>query len=183
MRVAEAEILIVPGLGGSGEDHWQTRWEAKLSTARRVEQDGWDAPALEAWTDRLVAEVAASERPVVLVAHSLGVLTVAHAAGRFPAGKVAAAFLVAPPSDATVREIAAVDPAFAPAPRAALPFPSLVVASRDDAMAPYEHSEALARDWGATLVDAGSSGHINAESGHGPWPEGLMRFGGLLAKI
>jgi predicted alpha/beta hydrolase family esterase len=50
-------------------------------------------------------------------------------------------------------------------------------------MAPYEHSEALARDWGATLVDAGPAGHINGESGHGPWPEGLMRFGGLLAKI
>jgi hypothetical protein len=30
------------------------------------------------------------------------------------------------------------------------------------------------------LIDAGESGHINAESGHGPWPEGIMVFAHFL---
>jgi predicted alpha/beta hydrolase family esterase len=42
MRTSDADLLIVPGLGGSGPDHWQTRWEQKLSTARRVEQSDWE---------------------------------------------------------------------------------------------------------------------------------------------
>jgi predicted alpha/beta hydrolase family esterase len=44
MKAADADILIVPGVNGSGPDHWQTRWERKLSTARRVEQADWDSP-------------------------------------------------------------------------------------------------------------------------------------------
>jgi hypothetical protein len=31
----------------------------------------------------------------------------------------------------------------------------------------------LADDWGAALVDLGDAGHVNADSGFGPWPEGL----------
>ena len=73
----------------------------------------------------------------------------------------------------------AVDPAFADVPRGALPFPAVLIASRDDSYAAYEESEVLARAWHIELVDAGMSGHINDDSGHGPWPEGLMRFAGF----
>lgn len=38
MKISEADILIIPGLHGSDSDHWQSRWEAKFSTGRRVEQ-------------------------------------------------------------------------------------------------------------------------------------------------
>ena len=31
MRTSDCEILIVPGLTNSGPDHWQSRWEGKLS--------------------------------------------------------------------------------------------------------------------------------------------------------
>ena len=80
MRSSDFDILIIPGLGGSGSGHWQSRWEAKLSTARRVEQDNWQNPRLEYWRDRIVAAVESARRPVLLVAHSLGVTAVAHAA-------------------------------------------------------------------------------------------------------
>ncbi len=79
MKVSEADILIVPGYTNSGPDHWQSRWERKLSTARRVEQAEWSKPVKEDWVARLVEEVNASSKPVVLVAHSLGVPTVIHA--------------------------------------------------------------------------------------------------------
>src|SRR4051794_2700815 len=97
MRTSECEILIVPGLTSSGPDHWQSRWQQKLSTARRVEQDDWERPQRDAWTARLVQAVEAAAKPVVLVAHSLGVVAVAHAAPSFRLGKVGGAFLVALP--------------------------------------------------------------------------------------
>ena len=182
MRTSDCDILIVPGWSGSGPDHWQTRWEGKLSTARRVEQDDWYKPTAEGWTGRLIAEAAMSQRPLVLVAHSLGIAAVLHAAPALT-HNVRGAFLVAPPSTRAVRAIPGVDPAFAPLPRARLPFRATLIASRDDPYCPFEEAAELAGAIGAELVDAGASGHINAASGHGPWPEGLMRFASFLRPL
>jgi len=182
MRTSECDILIVPGLTNSGPDHWQSRWQHKLSTARRVEQDDWERPGRDAWTARLVDAVAAARRPVVLVAHSLGVLTVAHAAASLPPGKVRGAFLVALP-DVEESSVPAVEEAFAPIPREPLPFPSILVASRSDPYCAYHRAEDFAYAWGSALADAGDAGHLNTASGHGPWPEGLMRFAGFMGKL
>jgi predicted alpha/beta hydrolase family esterase len=183
MRTSDADILIVPGLHGSGPDHWQSRWAAKLPTARVVAQSDFSRPDLEAWRARLIEEISRAERPVVLVAHSLGVLAVAHAAAGLRDRGVKGAFLVAPPAPETIAALQSVDPAFAAPLLEPLPFPSLVIASRDDPYAPYAESERLAGTLGAELADAGNSGHINADSGHGPWPEGLMRFAGFLKNL
>ncbi|MFG1358487.1 RBBP9/YdeN family alpha/beta hydrolase [Xanthobacter pseudotagetidis] len=181
MKSSDVDILLVPGWQGSGPDHWQSRWERALSTARRVAQADFDAPDRDAWTARLVEEVARATRPVVLVAHSLGVPTVVHAAPSFPKGKVAGAFLVAPPDLAAARapELAS----FAPVPTDPLPFPSVLVASRTDPYCAYDQAEGFALDWGAALVDAGDAGHVNAEAGFGPWPEGSMRLLGFLRAL
>jgi predicted alpha/beta hydrolase family esterase len=187
MRASEAEILVIPGLGDSGPDHWQSRWEAKIPAVRRVVQADRDRPELAAWRDRIVEEVARASRPVVLVAHSLGVLAAVHAAPFLAkgesSGKVKGAFLVAPPSIEVLAGLDALDPAFLTVPGEPLPFPALVIASRDDPFASFAESEALARTLGAELIDAGFSGHINSDSGHGPWPEGLMRFAGFLKTL
>jgi hypothetical protein len=187
MRTSEADILIIPGLGGSEPDHWQSRWNAKLPTARRVDQADWEKPGLDAWRGRIVEEVAREARPVILVAHSLGALVAVHAAPFLAKGesngKVKGAFLVAPPSVEILAGLDALDPDFLTIPGEPLPFPSLVIASRDDPFASFAESEALARSLGAELIDAGFSGHINSESGHGPWPEGLMRFAGFMKTL
>jgi predicted alpha/beta hydrolase family esterase len=187
MHASEAEILIIPGLGGSGPDHWQSRWEAKIPAVRRVVQADWEKPGLAPWRDRILEEVERAARPVVLVAHSVGVFAAAQAA-QFLAkgqssGKVRGGFLVAPPSAKVLAGLDALDPAFLAVPDEPLPFPSLVIASRNDPFASFAESEALARTLGAELIDAGFSGHINSESGHGPWPEGLMRFAGFLKTL
>jgi uncharacterized protein len=182
MRTSDADILIIPGLGGSGPDHWQSRWQAKLSTARRVEQKDWDHPVLPDWRANIAAAVSQAERPVILVAHSLGAVTVADIAGEL-GDRVKGGFLVAPPSIRSIREIDSIDPRFTEAPLAALPFPSVLVASRDDPYATYEESEDFARAWKSEIADAGNAGHINAASGHGPWPEGLMKLAGFLKNL
>jgi len=182
MKASEADILIIPGYTNSGPDHWQSRWQGKLATARRVEQAEWSKPVREDWVARVVEEVAASTRPVVLIAHSLGVAAAVHAVPQL-GRKVAGAFLVAPPDVANP----AIRPkhlmTFGPYPRDPLPFPSLVVASRNDPFGAYEQADDIAAAWGSLMLDAGPSGHINTESGHGPWPEGTMVFAQFLGRL
>jgi uncharacterized protein len=186
MRISDADILFIPGLGNSGPEHWQTRWEQKLSTGRRVEQKDWERPRLIDWTSRIAEEVARSggaDRPVVLIAHSLGNLALLHAAPRLALGKIAGAYLITPPSDASIEALPEVDPAFVPVPMERLPFPSVLVASSSDPYGSLADAQAKAQAWGSVFVDAGEAGHINTASGHGPWPEGLMRLATFLKTL
>ncbi|GCA51691.1 MULTISPECIES: RBBP9/YdeN family alpha/beta hydrolase [Sinorhizobium] len=182
MKVSETHILIVPGYTNSGPNHWQTRWERKLSTARRVEQAEWSKPVREDWVARMIEEVNAAEKPVVIVAHSLGVATAIHALPHCTR-QIAGAFLVAPPDVANPNIRPKHLMTFGPYPRDPLPFPSIMVASRNDSFGSYEHAGDIANAWGSLLVDAGDAGHINTESGHGPWPEGSMVFAQFLSRL
>ena len=182
MRSRDADVLVIPGLGGSGPDHWQSRWQAKLPNAVRVEQADWDRPVAADWERRIAEAAGRRGRPVVAVAHSLGVIALVRALGRGRGG-IAGAFLVAPPGEAALAGLPEVDPAFRPYPTDPLPCPSLLVASQDDPLADVEDSATLSAAWGSAFVDAGRAGHINTESGHGPWPEGLLAFGKFLGRL
>jgi uncharacterized protein len=191
MKTSDVEILIVPGWLNSGPDHWQSRWERNLVTARRIDQDDWHVPDKDRWVDNIVTAVSAAERPVALVAHSLGVIAVAYAAPALDRTKMAGAFLVAPADvDNSARwpenqghKWPADSFGFAPAPLSPLGFPALVLAASDDPYCSQDRAKALAGAWGAEFVDAGQAGHIADQSGHGPWPDGLLRFGKFLAKL
>lgn len=182
MKVKDADILIVPGYTNSGPKHWQTRWEGKLSTARRVEQAEWTKPVREDWVANVAKAVNEAEKPVVIVAHSLGVAAAIQAIPDFTK-PVAGAFLVSAPdvSNPTIRPKHLMT--FGPYPRARLPFPSALIASRNDPFCAFEVAEGLASDWGSLFIDAGEAGHLNADSGHGPWPEGSMTFAQFVSKL
>jgi serine hydrolase len=176
MKIKDSEILIIPGLGNASAFHWQSRWQDKMSTARRVEQDDWEHPQQEAWTQRLIEAVNLAKKPVILVAHSVGVLTVAHAAPAL-VGKVAGAFLVGT-SDWERPALADTygDHGFAPVPLEPLGFPGLMLASSNDPTCDIAKAETWANAWDVRFGNAGEAGHFEPESGHGPWPEGLMAF-------
>lgn len=179
MRTSDSDLIVVPGLGGPDPEHWQARWAARLSTAMHVEQRDWHAPEPGEWAERIAEAVAAATRPAVILAHGLGVAATVHAAPAFRAGVVRGGFLVAPVDV----ERPGIDPrlhAFSPLPRDPLPFPSLLVASRTDPDCDYGRAEDFAYDWGSAIVDAGEAGGLDGASGHGPWPEGLMRLAGFL---
>lgn len=182
MKISESDILIVPGYTNSGPDHWQSRWQQKLSTARRVEQAEWTKPVLEDWTAKVAEAVNEAERPVVLVCHSLGVTTAIQALPQFRK-PVVGAFFVAPPDVANPEIRPKHLMTFGPYPLDPLPFPSILIASQDDPFCALSVSEELAAAWGSLFIDAGNAGHINAESGYGPWPEGLLAFGKFLSKL
>ena len=182
MRVSECDILIIPGLGNSAPEHWQSRWQSKLPSARRVEQPDWNRPDRAQWTGAIAAAVSETARPVVLIAHSTGVAAVAHAAPLLTK-PVAGAFLVGMSGCNCAGVIPGLINDFASVPRDRLPFPSLLIASRDDPCCSYEVAAGYANAWGADLVDAGDAGPINIASGHGPWPEGLMRLAAFLKRL
>lgn len=175
MKAADADILIVPGYKNSGPDHWQSRWEERIKTARRVEQEEWSKPVVEDWTDRMADAVNNSTKPVVIVAHSLGVATAVQALPKF-SKQVTAAFFVAPPDVANPKIRPKHLMTFGPYPRDPLPFPSIVVASRNDEFSSFEAAEDIAGAWGSMFIDAGERGHIDDAAGHGPWPEGSLTF-------
>jgi predicted alpha/beta hydrolase family esterase len=59
----------------------------------------------------------------------------------------------------------------------------MVVASTTDPLVTIERAQGFAADWGSDFKLAGDAGHINAASGHGPWPEGLLMFGELMKRL
>ena len=176
-----ARVLTVPGLDGSGPRHWQSYWE-HLSGFRRVVMPEEARPRFHVWLPALDTAIRLSARPVVIAAHSLGCLALAWWAAMLSGEKadrlVHAALLVAPP-DVDGLETSERIRDFRPTPRWQLPFPSILVASRNDPFAAYERSEQMAANWGSQLVDAGKAGHLNAESGLAEWPAGLRLLCGL----
>jgi uncharacterized protein len=176
------EVLLIPGLWNSGPEHWQSYWERERPDCRRVEQSNWETPHRVDWVQALDRAILGAGGDVVLAAHSLGCATVAHWSATADAstrGKVRGALLVAP-SDVEAPQYPEGTVGFRPMPLERLPFPTIVVASRDDIWVAFERAESFARSWGSRFVDAGARGHINSESGLGVWPEGLALLSSFI---
>ena len=134
-----SNILLLPGWQNSGPDHWQSRWEAAHGY-QRVEQHDWMRPLRGDWSARLEETVADADGPVVLAAHSLGcILTAWWAAHTRHAAKVRGALLVAP-GDVERPDLAAQIHGWAPIARQPLPFPALLVGSRNDPYCSFERA-------------------------------------------
>ena len=179
----KATVLIVPGLRGHVPEHWQTLLAARLPNARTVpplEVDGLSCAARVAAIEAKLAQISG---PVILVAHSAGVLMVAHWAARHGrrggtdhgGSYVAGALLVTPPdlnaawpSNYPQPEVLRAQ-GWDPLPAGPLPFPSIVCASDNDHLASLAAVRALAEGWGGALLELGEVGHMNPASGYGPW--------------
>jgi predicted alpha/beta hydrolase family esterase len=164
-------VLVLPGFGGSGENHWQSIWEKDHSFAR-INQDDWNNPICDEWVERIEKEVSKHEREeVILVAHSLACIAVAFWAERYN-HSIKGALLVAP-CDTEAPSAPYGIMGFDPIPEIELPFPSLLVTSLDDPFVTYSRAEAFAECWGSEIVSIGKAGHINPSSGYGKWHWGL----------
>lgn len=172
-----ATVLFVPGLRDHVEDHWQTHAARAFPGSVTVEPLTEDRLSRAARVAALDVALQAIKGEVVIAAHSAGCLMVAHWA-LAPSRAIKAALLATPadvehplpPGYPSHDNLSA--NGWLPIPRARLPFPALVVASRNDPLAGFERVEGLARDWGADLHDAGDVGHLNPPAGYGPWPGG-----------
>ncbi|MFC4256062.1 alpha/beta fold hydrolase [Altererythrobacter xixiisoli] len=175
-------ILIVPGLNNSNPKHWQSLWEDQRDDCQRVDLGMWEDPHRNTWVNKLNLAIHQANRPIILVAHSLGCLAVAWWAEyeqQQQGNPVIGALLVAPPDV----DRPGADPRlarFGACPRNPLPFPSYLAASEDDHYCRLRTSQMLARDWGSRFAYAGAIGHINADSGIGDWHFGQVLLEQLL---
>lgn len=167
-------ILIVPGLRDHVEEHWQTLLERQLPKACSVTPIEHDKLSCAARVEALQQTIAKIEGPVVLVAHSGGVMIAMHWAQKYDR-PIQGALLAAPadlesplPAGYPTTDTLC-DNGWLPIPRTKLPFPSIVAASTNDPLAAFERSAQYARDWGSELVNIGAVGHLNPASGFGEW--------------
>lgn len=177
-------VLIIPGIGNSGPEHWQSRWQQQNPAYVRAPFAEWDSPDRHDWVATLDATVRELGPETVLVAHSLGTLAVAHWAAGYAGRKapVAGALLVAvPDSDRPAFPVQARN--FKPVPLQALGFPSVVVASEDDTYSNPVYSAAIAQAWGSRFISIGARGHINAASGLGDWSQGKAILEDLFQEL
>jgi uncharacterized protein len=164
--------LIVPGLNGSGPEHWQTLWEKRYGF-ERVEQRDWARPNAAEWVENLHIAIVSRQDRVVIVAHSLGCFSVIRWAEQYWrfAHRVRGVLLVAPP-DISSQELPESVRDFALRGPVNLPFLSILVGSENDPYMTLGKAQDLGHSLGSRFVNAGEAGHINVDSGHGQWPLG-----------
>jgi predicted alpha/beta hydrolase family esterase len=173
----EPTILFVPGLRDHVEDHWQTLLARRIPGSRTVPPVERDKLSCTTRVAALDAALEAIEGPVVLVAHSAGVMITVHWAHSAQArtSQIEGALLAAladlesplPRGYPTLEAIRT--NGWLPIPRRELPFPSIVAASTNDPLAALDRVASYARDWGSRLIDVGPVGHLNPAAGFGEW--------------
>lgn len=186
------QVFIIPGFHGSEAAHWQSWLEQHLPGCDRLHGVDWQHPDLNDWVDQAKRQLAVSKQSVWLVAHSFGCLVAAALAAEIP-HRIAGLVFVAP---AEPRRFSAtgglrntrLDDTDHPVPSVAdllphtLPanLPSVLLASENDPWLSFPNAQAIARRWHCHFVNLGEAGHVNTNSGYGPWPGLLQQLQRLM---
>jgi predicted alpha/beta hydrolase family esterase len=176
-------LLIIPGLGDSGENHWQSFWLKKFINSTKVIQDNWEEPQLEQWLHNLDKAIQKLEEPTILVAHSLAVSLVMHWLSQNYNPNIIGAMFVAPADVDSPEHTPDFLRNFAPFPTSKLPFPSVVIGSENDTYMSIERGKELAENWGSNFVNIGKKGHINSDSNLQYWEDGQVFLEQLIVTI
>ncbi len=164
--------FIIPGLGNSGSEHWQTFFESRLNNVQRINQQEWDAPTCRDWIETIDQRISPYDlNSIVLIGHSLGCATIVHWATQYKK-KIKGALLVAP-SDLEAPVYTFPTEGFSPMPKEKIKFKTIVVASSNDQWVSLDRAKYFSANWGSEFINLGDAGHINAVSGYGKWEKGL----------
>ena len=167
----KSNIFIVPGLGNSGECHWQTIWQNKYAFTR-IQQQSWDKPIRTDWIQQIDTVLNDYDYSnTILVGHSLACNTIVQWANVYRRS-IKAALLVGP-SDTEASSYPPGTTGFTPMPLYRLHFPSVVIASSNDFYVSTERALFFAEQWGSRFVNIGDAGHINVAAGFGEFEQGL----------
>jgi predicted alpha/beta hydrolase family esterase len=164
----QVRVLIIPGLRDSGPAHWQSWLQTQYWDAVRVQQANWHAPDVNTWAAEIGRTIEGHGPDIhwVAVAHSFGCLALTHYLAqrtiKQEVTKVVSALLVAPADPVKFQLCDQL-------PQRNLGVPSLLIGSENDPWMPLPRAREWARHWGSRFYNLGQVGHINTESGFGPW--------------
>ena len=169
--------LIVPGVGGSNDEHWQSWLQRQLMSCSRVQQQDWNRPILNNWVANFVDAIAPIQAPIQIVAHSFGCLTTVAALNLYPEinAKIKKLVLVAPANPSRFGEQGfaedAVENYAAYFHQLNIKVPTEMLISENDPWLNFVDAQNLARSWNIKASNLGRVGHINVDSGFGAFPE------------
>lgn len=164
--------FIIPGLGNSGDAHWQTYFERSIENCNRIHQREWNTPDCGEWISTIDDAIKDYEpATVVLIAHSLGCTAVAHWAKKYK--RIIKGALLVAPSDIESPVYSFEATGFTPIPLETIHFKTIVVASSNDVWVKEERAKFFSDSWNSTFISIGAAGHINADAGYGEWKQGL----------
>ncbi|MEO6903903.1 MAG: alpha/beta hydrolase [Bacteroidia bacterium] len=168
----KSTVVTIPGLTGSGPNHWQSCWEKRYGF-KRISQKNWDTPVCEEWINTIEKETMHLDLANTLfVGHSLGCTAIVMWAKKYNK-RLKGAMLVAA-SDNEAADFPKTTTGFVPMPLFKLPFPSILVMSSNDDYLSVERAHYFGNNWSSEVIDIGNAGHINTASGYGEWKEGLV---------
>ncbi|MCI1857139.1 MAG: alpha/beta hydrolase [Sporolactobacillus sp.] len=188
-------FLILHGFAGSTNGHWQQWLSGELSgrgySVYFPHFSDWFRPLKTVWLAELKRTVLAipKEEPLVVVAHSLGCLLWFHFAAQEQKRRAARVLLVSPPAETLGEDSLKIFYPDREEPRKRAfegirtfyPFPSdktclkkaakrtLIVTSTTDPFLPAS-KRAQYDAYGVPMLVLPAMGHINVQSGYGPWP-------------
>ena len=169
--------LLVPGLDGSTDGHWQQWWLENDAESAMVGFTDLGDPVPAAMEVEVIEAILAHPG-CILVGHSLGAILIPRVLAQWPQLDVAGVLLVAPADPAHHTRLHR----FHSISEEPLALPATAVISQNDPVMDHARAKALAKSWKAGLVDLGQVGHINLASGFGPWPLGLQLRDALLGR-
>ncbi len=168
--------LIIPGVGGSEYDHWQSWLQRGLMQCSRVEQQDWNTPVLTTWVAEFVASVQQITGEIEVVAHSFGCLTSLAALDQHPelVKKINKLILVAPANPARFGENGFAKDSqqdySAYFQQIKLQVPTVLLISENDPWLSFQDAHVFAKSWKIKPINLGKVGHVNVASGFGPFP-------------
>lgn len=176
MRIADLDFIMVPEWLARpdgrepDDDHWISRWQRNISTASWLDTRDLSPP------DALLSQCSENTRPTVIISHGHGIDVILNSTAELAKTSLVGGFIVAPVPTGDWLD---------PPSDSALPlgFPSVIIAPDDHPDLSVAAAQSLSDTIGSHYVAAGPTGRIDAASGQGPWPEGLLRLGWFLKRL
>ncbi|WP_415397145.1 RBBP9/YdeN family alpha/beta hydrolase [Sulfurimonas sp. CS5] len=165
-------VLLVHGWGGSDNPHWQSWLAAEIARdygcVSFLKLSNFEFPHINLWKQELLKELN-NFNPTIIICHSLANILWFHLCNEENIAEVEKLFLVSPPSlNSQIDELKNFFPVAAPKKLYAKEV--LLVCSTNDPYMELDEAKSLKKELNVKMEILENAGHINADSGFGPWP-------------
>ena len=166
------KVLLLHGWGGSDFPHWQSWIAGELARDYGcvcfLRFSDFDRPKRDLWREELLNTLE-DFRPDIVICHSLANTLWLHISQTQQINEVQKLYLVAPPSlQCDIQELQEFFPQEIPSTLNAAE--TLLVCSDNDPYMSIDEAKNLQKKLQIDMKILKDAGHINADSGYGPWP-------------